>query len=124
VHCPSWTGSCYSHTAALTEAGKVFCWGEKQCAVPKGLGFIVSISCGGECVVAMTREGAVFCWGSNAFAQCLVPSHVNACAISCGLTHTAALASDGSIICWGSDHYHQSTVPENTKAWIPQMILM
>jgi alpha-tubulin suppressor-like RCC1 family protein len=62
------------HTAAVTEDGKVVCWGmniSKQCNVPEALENVESVCCGGDFSAAITQDRKVMCWGEG--IQCEVP---------------------------------------------------
>ena len=120
------------HTCALTERGRVWCWGDNgfsqlgtyssdSSAVPREVealsGVIELAAGGGDHTCARRVDGSVACWGSNhmgqtgevaAVDQTIVPRTVagidDAIGIGVGYSHSCALRRDGSVLCWGNNY--------------------
>jgi len=120
-----------SHSAALTEAGKVFTWGyggdgrlghgdQSDMLVPKALDVladehVVQVVCGELHTAALTDDGRLFTWGLGKDGRLglgTTESHhvpravefsrgVAITQVACGGLHTAALTSDGQVLTWG-----------------------
>ena len=118
-----------NHTCALTDSGKVQCWGNNNYGqlgdnsttdrwspvVVSGLtNGVTSISAGSSHTCALTSGGGVKCWGwnsegqlgDNSIVQRNTPVAVNnltsgVTAIAAGSSHTCALTSAGEVQCWG-----------------------
>ena len=120
-----------THACALTDQGRVYCWGsnsEGQAGVP-GVDPVLrptlvqteerfaAIGAGGDNSCAMTTQGELFCWGTNAMGQlgnggisdALLPVPVDGGAIwtsfSVGPHHLCALDEAGEVHCWGGDRW-------------------
>jgi alpha-tubulin suppressor-like RCC1 family protein len=100
------------HAAAITNEGKVICWGDnyrRQCDVPAELDseVVVSVSCGGHHTAVLTAAGNVVLRGWNNCGQLDVPAELAASgrvsAISCGYDHTCVVTQAGEVACWGCD---------------------
>jgi alpha-tubulin suppressor-like RCC1 family protein len=117
------------HTCAITERGRVFCWGfngsgqlgdgtrhERIHPVAvRGLsGRVVEVAAGGLHTCALTATGVVECWGSNASGEIggggkasLKPRPVKglpkAQAIAVGESTSCAVTTAGGVECWGSN---------------------
>jgi alpha-tubulin suppressor-like RCC1 family protein len=66
-----------THAAALTQDGKVLCWGNSSyCSVPAALEFAVAVRCGISHSIALGNNGQLVCWGDDRFGQCSVPTDV------------------------------------------------
>lgn len=118
-----------THTAAITDQGKIFTWGggvsgqlghgdkERQLEPTLVTGVIehkkmTAVSCGGFHTSALMMNGKVFCWGEGLNGQLGVggtdvattPSEVpglEATSVCAGPFHTAATTSDGRCVTWG-----------------------
>ena len=124
----------FSHTCALTAAGRVLCWGRNEygalgngswanSSVPvevSGVSGVVAITAGAHHTCALTRAGAVWCWGYNAYHQLgngttdnsPVPLAIGGLgsrvtAISAGIQDTCALLATGTVRCWGDNPHGQ-----------------
>jgi len=121
------------HTCALSDQGRVWCWGENSYGslgdgtftdsnVPvavAGLADAVAISSGVRHTCALRATGTVVCWGRNDLGQLgngnnnnsNVPTEVvtlaGATAIGSGGNHTCAIVSGGAVKCWGFGNYGQ-----------------
>lgn len=122
------------HTCALTNIGRVKCWGANNdgqlgngttadSLVPVDVANLGSgvgaIAAGGSqtCVLARSgfTDGAVECWGSNlgdgTTASSSIPVEVSlgtkVSAIAVGSAHACALASDTLVKCWGWNYLGQ-----------------
>ena len=118
-----------THTAALTDDGKVWTWGggesgqlghgeKNYLSEPKELKGVlehkkmIAVACGGYHTAALMLDGSVWCWGEGVSGQLGVggneatahPSMVpnlKAVALACGSHHSAAVTADGRIVTWG-----------------------
>lgn len=124
-----------AHSCALTDDGKVSCWGDDSfgqlgdggstassapvavAGLPAG---IAAITAGANHNCAATRAGAVWCWGAGTSSQLGdgnaatsgTPVAVTglsgaATAIAAGGDHTCALVADGTVWCWGANAHGQ-----------------
>ncbi|MBI5351845.1 MAG: hypothetical protein HZB50_04330 [Chloroflexi bacterium] len=134
------------HTCALTNLGRVMCWGANSNGqlgngsnintnIPvdvTDLKNIIAISAGGEHTCALNDSGGVLCWGLNFWGQLgdgtntssNIPVSVSslspASAISAGGLHTCALiAATGGIQCWGYNHFGELGDNSNTNSNLP-----
>ncbi len=135
-----------SHTCAITDTGKVRCWGSGRqgqlgvravidSRVPVevvGLSLgAVAVSAGGGHSCAITRAGGVACWGANDSGQLGdtttsssalpvtvvgLPSEV--LAIAAGGTHTCAVTTTG-VSCWGANDSGQLGDGTRTDSRVP-----
>lgn len=86
----------------------VFCVGDNsfgQCAVPRDLGPVTSLSAGDTHTCAVNTSGVVRCWGSSVDPnQSQVPSGLGKIlSVSAGKFHTCAvLEGNRTTTCWGS----------------------
>lgn len=117
-----------SHTCALNDSGKVYCWGangkyqlgtsdaDKSYAprLVEGLAAMDSIAAGKSHSCAMSAKGEVWCWGDNSSGQlgngssgeakaaaAKVNMAVPASSISAGYMHTCAMGKNAVGYCWG-----------------------
>ncbi len=118
-----------AHSCAITNAGKVFCWGdnskrqvgdgtlETRLTETEVVGLppnIAAISAGYEHSCALTAGGAVWCWGDNAYGQLgdgttqtrTAPVAVSGLSnsvvgLDAGILHTCAVLASGEVRCWG-----------------------
>ncbi len=95
--------------------GGVASWGYNasgQTNVPAELGDVLSVSGGGNHVLALKPDGTVVAWGDNRYGQATVPAGLgNVVAVAAGADHSLALKSDGTVAAWGRNNYGQLTVP-------------
>jgi alpha-tubulin suppressor-like RCC1 family protein len=116
-----------SHSCALREDGKTFCWGpgargqlgnglKIDQLVPSGVqfsGFFQQVSVGALHTCAIDNYAEIWCWGENMYgalgtgdrlsSPIPVPASLSqgALQISAGRTHTCALLEDNTLHCWG-----------------------
>lgn len=90
-----------SHSVALTEDGRIKCWGDNRFhqlyGIPRDSGFI-QIACGAHHSVALNRDGTLRSWG---FHSGDTPTDGPFTQIACGHSHSVALRADGTIVGWG-----------------------
>lgn len=120
----------HTHTCALADDGKVWCWGDNQYGelgdgTTNNSGYpvwvrlprrAVDVSTGYSHSCAVLDDGTAYCWGANTGGRTaptldsegvLVPTKIDAPAfrfsnISCGWLHTCALTTSTTVVCWGS----------------------
>ena len=119
-----------SHTCALTEDERVFCWGSNdsgRLGLPEsfnvrlephaieGSPSLVDVEIGNGAACGLTEQGLVHCWGSNSRGQLGsgdFPNHTTPVAggggmsfaqISTNGTTACGLTAEGEIWCWGSE---------------------
>ncbi len=123
-----------SHTCALTNASRLFCWGSNAegklgtgsasatpVAQPQAILAALtlrSVAAGGLHTCAVTTTGSLYCWGSNAQGQAglgaaagpnvptLVPGTLYE-QIVAGENHTCGLRQGGAVFCWGDNAFGQ-----------------
>lgn len=122
------------HTCALTESGRVRCWGsntngqlgdgtylDQMIPVPvTGLTDVAGISAGLIHTCALTASGGVKCWGNNNSGQLGDGTATNqntpvdvygltsgVMAIATNGVHTCALVEGGGVKCWGNNSLGQ-----------------
>lgn len=83
--------------------------------VVPGLIGVVSVSAGGQHVVAVKSDGTVMAWGYNEYGQLgdgttvprhspvAVPGLTGVVAVSAGSSHSVALKTDGTVVAWGDN---------------------
>ena len=121
----------YSHSCAVSDEGKVFCWGDNDrgklgigksgteleySAIPlevEGIADATAVATGENHTCALHQSGTVSCWGRNAYdsisyahsSGSVVPVQIegieDAVWIAAGNGHTCAVHLDGTISCWG-----------------------
>ena len=121
----------YSHSCAVSDEGKVFCWGDNDhgklgigkseieleySAVPlevEGIADAAAVATGENHTCALHQSGTVSCWGSDRDDQIGIPDSAasvvpvqiegikDAVWIATGNGHTCAVHQDGTISCWG-----------------------
>lgn len=124
-----------SHMCALTDAGKVLCWGansDGQVGIgdvsetatpetPPGLeDGVVAIFASNSSTCALLEDGTASCWGTNYSGrlgdgtdkQRNAPTPVTVLQdaivdLAMGNSHTCALLEDGATQCWGGNWYGQ-----------------
>jgi alpha-tubulin suppressor-like RCC1 family protein len=122
------------HTCALTDKGKVKCWGENKYGqlgdgtttnrhtpvAVAGLKGVAAIAAGNVETCALTRAGRVKCWGENRYGQLgdgtttdrHAPVLVSALgsanvAIAVGGNHACAITNSHAVKCWGRNDHGQ-----------------
>jgi alpha-tubulin suppressor-like RCC1 family protein len=136
-----------AHACALTEAGRVLCWGydalgqlgdggfggSSSLPVPMGLSSgVAAISAGSYHTCALTSAGTVYCWGGNGHGQLgngttadsSTPVAVTglgsgARAIAAGNAHTCAISAAGQLLCWGYNAQGQLGTGSTTSSSVP-----
>ena len=117
------------HTCAVTNAGRVKCWGYNEFGqlgdgtrtkrlTPVDVGGLTSgvmmVAAGDYHTCALTNAGGVKCWGQNNYSQLgdgtttphLTPVDVNrltngVMTIAAGTNHTCGITTMGGLRCWG-----------------------
>ncbi len=119
----------YSHSAAITESGSLYMWGDNSegqlgtgdtnnSNIPvKVMDDIIYVALGTRFSGAIKKDGSLYMWGTNYMGQLgngttvssLVPIKVleNVTAISLGSTHAGALTKDGNLYMWGNNNMGQ-----------------
>jgi len=135
------------HTCALSQQGKVMCWGEgtlgrlgtgnnDDTTVPQlvknlDLG-AKAIAVGGSRSCAITNSGGLECWGwhaeitGNSIASTPLAMYgldSDVMAVSCGANHTCALTTVGRVLCWGSNEHGQLGDTTNTERSLPTQVV-
>ena len=126
-------GAGSTHSCALANSGRVFCWGSgsngrlgngatDDSPVPvlvSGITNAVAISAGSSHSCAVLGSGAVQCWGSGGSGRLgngntdsssvpvLVSGISDAVAVSAGNSHTCAVLGSGAVQCWGAGNLGQ-----------------
>jgi alpha-tubulin suppressor-like RCC1 family protein len=138
-----------SHTCALKDDGRVFCWGEPdKCGNNVTSKTILSLqdewgeadwaqvsvgySLGFEYACAVKNDGRLFCWGTGHTGQLGAGSIVISSLpvqeytaasdwfqVSAGAEHACAVKSDGRLFCWGSNSYGQLGNGSNQDSPVP-----
>lgn len=119
------------HTCAVTDAGRVWCWGSNSSGqlgnesrdnraspVPVDVNgeVVESVSAGVFHTCVVTQQSKIKCWGSNEFGQLGDGGNIDtsrpvdvgissnrAKSVHCGQAHTCSVLSDGRVLCWGSN---------------------
>jgi alpha-tubulin suppressor-like RCC1 family protein len=122
-------------TCAVSDAGKVYCWGsndrgqlgdgsvQQEISIPNevpGVAGAVGVTAGDQHACAWLADKTVVCWGANESGQLgdgtlddkpqatVVTGLSNVVQVSAGTEHTCARHADGSVSCWGSSYDGQS----------------
>ena len=134
----------YSHSCAVSDKGKVFCWGNNDygklgigksgieldySSIPlevEGIADAASVATGKNYTCALHQSGTVSCWGSNPYnhisfrssSTSTVPVQIegieDAVWIAIGNGHTCAVHQAGTISCWG---YNRDGALGNRQAY-------
>mgnify|MGYP001035708857 CR=1 FL=1 len=139
----------WDHTCALTESGRVKCWGRNdsgqlgdgtttQRTTPVdvvGLSGVMAIAAGGHHTCALTASGSVKCWGRNdsgqlgdgTTADSTIPVDVTGLtggvtSITAGGYHTCALTASGGVKCWGYNSSGQLGDGTTTSSTTPVQV--
>ena len=116
----------YSHSAAITEDGSLYLWGdndygqlgngtEEDSSIPiKIMDNVAAVSLGTEHSAAITEDGSLYLWGNNDYGQLgngteeesSTPIKImdNVVEVSLGGRHSAAITEDGSLYLWGDNY--------------------
>ncbi|KAJ3362958.1 hypothetical protein GGF32_005098 [Allomyces javanicus] len=129
----------WAHSAAVTENGDLYVWGddssaqcdgrraEKQLRMPVlvDLGArVVHVACGLRHTAAITAAGDLYVWGANRHGQCgtgatstaqatpyRVPIDARVIDVACGSHHTIALLETGAVVAFGHNKFGQLGAP-------------
>lgn len=121
------------HTCAVTEPGKLYCWGGNRTGelgngttansltpveVSGILGAVASVSAGSDHTCAVTVDGELYCWGGNESGQLgdgtnndnSSPVKISAFSsktrkVMAAYQRTCAISDEGSLKCWGNNQY-------------------
>ncbi len=129
------------HSAAITEGGSLYMWGNNEygrlgngttedSSIPiKIMDNVKSVSLGGYHSAAVTEDGSLYMWGYNSAGQLgngttedsLTPVRVmdNVKSVSLGDWHSAAITEDGSLYMWGSNCYGQLGNGTTKSSYVP-----
>jgi RCC1 and BTB domain-containing protein len=144
--------ACGFHTAALSEFGEVYTFGEgkfgrlghgseRNQAVARRVEALAGtrvkqVACGGFHTAAVTDTGEVYTWGGGEHGQLghgdkvnkTVPTRVEALAdaiivqITCGWSHTVALADTGEVYTWGNGDHGKLGHNDIAKVTLPKQV--
>ncbi|TYZ64576.1 hypothetical protein PybrP1_001487 [[Pythium] brassicae (nom. inval.)] len=144
--------ACGFHTAALTDAGEVYTFGdgkfgrlghnsERNQAVARFVDGLADkrvrqVACGGFHTAAVTETGEVYTWGGGEHGQLghgdkvnrTAPTLVRALAdklvvqITCGWSHTVALTDAGEVFTWGNGDHGKLGHSDTTKVTVPKPV--
>lgn len=144
--------ACGFHTAALTESGDVYTFGEGKfgrlghssernqpvARLVDGLAGkrVKQVACGGFHTAAVTETGEVYTWGGGEHGQLghgdkvnkTVPTLVRSVAdklvvqITCGWSHTVALTDTGDVYTWGNGDHGKLGHNDTNKVTVPKMV--
>jgi alpha-tubulin suppressor-like RCC1 family protein len=135
-----------SLNCALTETGRVYCWGRESGTNYPGelvrdsdgdpLGDVTALCTGSDHACALREDGTVVCWGSDAADQLgsdSTPDERNewvladiedVTAIAWGSSHTCAVLEDGEAACWGSNMSGELASGDAVPAPTPVPVLL
>ncbi|CAM9820772.1 unnamed protein product [Chrysoparadoxa australica] len=143
--------ACGFHTAAVTEAGEVYSWGEgkfgrlghgteRNQLAPKAVEALLGqrvlhVACGGFHSAAITERG-LYTWGGGEHGQlghgdkvnkhtpCLVEALERRVAtqVTCGWSHTVALCEGGRVYTWGNGDHGKLGHGDTLKVTLPRLV--
>ena len=124
-----------NHTCAVTDAGRILCWGENNAgqlgnvslfnrsipvAVLNLAGYAIAVAAGAGHTCALLITGGVQCWGNNTSGQVGDGTNVSqwtpvdVVGLSSGVSmivagddHSCALLTTGEVRCWGNNERGQ-----------------
>ncbi|RLN86543.1 hypothetical protein BBJ28_00001485 [Nothophytophthora sp. Chile5] len=144
--------ACGFHTAALSEFGEVFTFGEgkfgrlghnseRNQAVARFVDALAGkrvkqVACGGFHTAAVTETGEVYTWGGGEHGQLghgdkvnkTVPTRIESLVdklvvqITCGWSHTVALTDTGEVFTWGNGDHGKLGHNDTTKVTLPKLV--
>lgn len=102
-----------SASAAISEEGKVFVWGNKTYDVydiPEGVqGHAVQISAGRNHFTVLLDDGTVAAWGDNRVGQAKAPKLSNIVSVQSSYYQNYAIDDKGKVYAWGLKGYLMGT---------------
>ncbi|KNE67136.1 hypothetical protein AMAG_12209 [Allomyces macrogynus ATCC 38327] len=129
----------WAHSAAVTEYGDLYVWGDNSSAQCDGLRAekqmrtpvlvdlgtrVVRVACGLRHTATITAAGDLYMWGANRHGQCgtgttstvqatpyRVPTGARVVDVACGSHHTIALLETGTVVAFGHNKFGQLGVP-------------
>lgn len=143
----------YAHTAAITDAGRVYTWGqgkggvlghgdESACSTPREVaslalqGIVAKwIAVGFSSTMVATGSGTVWAWGGNEKGQlgfgdrtprmspALLADLSSISRIACGKWHTVAVASGGQMWTWGDGASGQLGHGTEEEELVPRQVM-
>jgi alpha-tubulin suppressor-like RCC1 family protein len=111
----------YTSSAAVTDTGDLYIWGDGQTLPVKKMAGVKAVSLGWDFCMALKENGELYAWGNNAFGQIgnggsaaamlYEPEPVKVMAqvraISAGQSHALAVTEAGDLYVWGGNELGQ-----------------